>query len=682
MSEALSDRFILFYASQTGNAEWIAKGLDKTAGEKGYSCHCLEMDSFSEVMFDKEQLLVFVVSTTGDGDPPDNSLKFWRWLRRNKQPDLLAHIKYAILGLGDTNYENFCNTAKRLDKKLKEMNAHAFYPTGKADDATGLEEVVDPWIEGFWPALATVCRKTLEGNNTPATAIAPAISDVIIKESESTPPTATTPSLQQLAPSADVVKEQSAVDELTFKVTKLVSEITDHTEAADYPAYVISLDTTALDGGLSKLTNIAKSPPQLSQLVEVETTTTPTNTAPVFFQPPSPLLYARLTGARTLTAPTAVKQTLHLALAIKEGPAEDSASIREELDLLPGDAFGILCPNDPRLVQAVLEQLNAVDEADRPLATTTRRQLLTHALDLTDVLRKTTLRLLADVATDLEDKKKLLYLSSKQGSDVFKQLRDQLPTFLDLLKTFPSAKPTVDRLLDTLPALQPRSYSCTNTPLSIHVNCTLHLMWPITKMPKIDIVLVAIIARLSSTECADFRVPDTSIHRPLILVGPGTGVAPFIGFLAHRMEQRRLRLSMGGLTRVPRLEVDAAYGPIHLFYGCRDDRLDFLYKDELDQAKSSGALAELILAVSRRPEHGRRYVQDGLRERADLVWQLMSEQNGMIFVCGDATNMAKDVNNALVDIIKEKSEIADTKDALAVLAEWTKQGRYLRDLWA
>jgi sulfite reductase alpha subunit-like flavoprotein len=160
---------------------------------------------------------------------------------------------------------------------------------------------------------------------------------------------------------------------------------------------------------------------------------------------------------------------------------------------------------------------------------------------------------------------------------------------------------------------------------------------------------------------------------------------------------------MGGLTRVPSREVAAAYGAIRLFYGCRDDRLDFLYENELRQAQSTGVLTELVLAVSRRPEHGRRYVQDGLRQQAAVIWQLMHEQGAMIFVCGqvtlllmliysllintnnndvirDATGMARDVNDALVDIIREQAQITETKEALAILADWSKQGRYLRDL--
>jgi sulfite reductase alpha subunit-like flavoprotein len=305
-----------------------------------------------------------------------------------------------------------------------------------------LEEVVDPWIEGFWPALAKVCRQT---TTTATTATSndnnsiSKLSNVLIAPSLSTPPTANTPVLQEVVSASLETEIKNEINELTTKVTELTTHQDRTTnDITPYPAYVMDLDTAALDEGLSKLTNLAKSPPALCKLIDTTSVqTNATHEPPIFFAPPSPLLYARLRGARTLTAPTAVKRTLHLALAIMANADEHSVPLNDELDLLPGDTFGILCQNDSRLVQAILEQLNAIDNADQPikvkslveadalpshlslasqLTSTTRRELLTHALDLTSVLRKTTLRLLADVATDLDDKKKLLYLSSKQGN--------------------------------------------------------------------------------------------------------------------------------------------------------------------------------------------------------------------------------------------------------------------------
>jgi methionine synthase reductase len=99
---------------------------------------------------------VIVVSTTGDGDPPDTAGRFWRKLKRNTQPNLLKSLQYALLGLGDTNYTNFCNMGKMLNKRLLELGATPICDTGYADDGVGLELVVEPFIDGLWPALDRV----------------------------------------------------------------------------------------------------------------------------------------------------------------------------------------------------------------------------------------------------------------------------------------------------------------------------------------------------------------------------------------------------------------------------------------------------------------------------------------------------------------------------------------------
>ncbi|KAJ2769979.1 hypothetical protein GGI18_005296, partial [Coemansia linderi] len=148
------------YASQTGNAESISYSMYEEAAKRGFNAKWHVLDDHEKFGFNEVRTAVFVVSTTGDGDPPDNSARFWRVLRKatRGKDRAYSHLRYAILGLGDTNYSNFCNTAQRLDKQLLEAGATAFYPKGLADDGTGLEEVVESWIEGLWPALARVAQ--------------------------------------------------------------------------------------------------------------------------------------------------------------------------------------------------------------------------------------------------------------------------------------------------------------------------------------------------------------------------------------------------------------------------------------------------------------------------------------------------------------------------------------------
>ncbi|XP_062519826.1 methionine synthase reductase-like isoform X2 [Corticium candelabrum] len=155
----MSRRFLLLYASQTGQAEAIAKNeIHSLAQDHGLSpvTFCMsQKDKKFEI--EKESVVVFIVSTTGDGDPPDTAQKFWRCLKNQSlSKSYLKHLKFALLGLGDSNYTNFCNFSRMLGRRLLELGATSFYETGYADDSVGLERVVEPWTDGLWTPIRKV----------------------------------------------------------------------------------------------------------------------------------------------------------------------------------------------------------------------------------------------------------------------------------------------------------------------------------------------------------------------------------------------------------------------------------------------------------------------------------------------------------------------------------------------
>jgi sulfite reductase alpha subunit-like flavoprotein len=161
-------RFLLLYGSQTGQAKAISEKIHEMAVERGLEpdMHCF---SKSEKEFDvtKEPVVVIVVSTTGDGEAPDTVSKFWRKLKRKTVPEThLANVQYGLLGLGDTNYTNFCNMGKRLHKRMMELGATPFVEPGWADDGVGLELVVEPWIEDLWEPLEAALEQVHSPSNT------------------------------------------------------------------------------------------------------------------------------------------------------------------------------------------------------------------------------------------------------------------------------------------------------------------------------------------------------------------------------------------------------------------------------------------------------------------------------------------------------------------------------------
>ncbi|KAI2536956.1 5-methyltetrahydrofolate-homocysteine methyltransferase reductase, partial [Homo sapiens] len=148
-------RFLLLYATQQGQAKAIAEEICEQAVVHGFSAdlHCISESDKYDLKTETAPLVV-VVSTTGTGDPPDTARKFVKEIQNQTLPvDFFAHLRYGLLGLGDSEYTYFCNGGKIIDKRLQELGARHFYDTGHADDCVGLELVVEPWIAGLWPAL-------------------------------------------------------------------------------------------------------------------------------------------------------------------------------------------------------------------------------------------------------------------------------------------------------------------------------------------------------------------------------------------------------------------------------------------------------------------------------------------------------------------------------------------------
>ena len=139
-------KILIAYGSQTGCAQSISEILRKNLSKFIVGIELKQLNDITDYKsFNNYDYCIFIVSTTGDGDFPDNSAKFWRKFRKYKEKDL-GKTDYCVLGLGDTNYNNFCFSSKCLNRRLKKNLAKEFLPIEFADDATGLEDVVEPWL--------------------------------------------------------------------------------------------------------------------------------------------------------------------------------------------------------------------------------------------------------------------------------------------------------------------------------------------------------------------------------------------------------------------------------------------------------------------------------------------------------------------------------------------------------
>ena len=249
-------------------------------------------------------------------------------------------------------------------------------------------------------------------------------------------------------------------------------------------------------------------------------------------------------------------------------------------------------------------------------------------------------------------------------------------SLVDLLDEFPATQLPLNVLLELLPPLKPRYYSISSSPRVDGGQCSLTvavLSGPARSgQGAFEGVCSGYLSRLPAGSQAQAFVsnPNSPFHLPadpavpLILIGPGTGLAPMRGFL-----QERAALQAQG-TRL---------GPALLFFGCRNPQQDYLYEEDLSDWAARGVV-QLCTAFSRVAGQPKRYVQDELRAHQDEVWQLM-EGGAVVYICGDARNMAPGVQQAFADIFREKTATSEAV-AKAWLDDLVGSKRYLTDVWA
>ncbi|CAO3600135.1 unnamed protein product [Absidia cylindrospora] len=675
------------------------------------------MNNYEKSSIDTAGVIIFVSSNTGDGDPPDNALKFWRFLRRNKDKDYFANRQITLLGLGDTNYSNFNNTVKRIEKKCKELGATIFYEKGLADDAEGLENVVDPWIEKLWGALPKVL---VSHGPTESDTSVDQVSDLLKATTLTADITATD---NEKHDPYSMKGRKNGLPDGVEKYLDLPNSLIDKQTQDQLNGKALELDYTGLVPGI-KLTGLPKATVPSIQWTSLAT---PTGTysssdelvqVPDFVVTPTPIVYAPITSAKCLTTNDAVKRTLLMELKVDD-----------ELNFEPGDAFGVIAPNNENLVRALIsrlapsvnegyEMLHEIKGENLPThlqkaTSVTMADVLRYGVDLTSSPRKALLRMLADHTTNVDEKTRLMYICSKQGVSQFNALRQQTPTLLDILSTFPSCHPPMSRLLDLLPPHQPRYYSMANSSLKqrdklefafnvVEYTTETGVQRQGVATPWLDRLSCKVPFKneLDSSSSnnndkspSDYKIPiftrpsnvfvlPTDTSRPLVLIGPGTGIAPLRGFVQHRQEQRLIRQRMGGVGAHPSRDILKDFGEIHVYDGCRDRTKDYLFEEDWATFVKDGTVKSVRLAVSRQDVNNKVYVQDLMKQDHASLYDLIVNKDAAIYVCGDAANMAKGVNDALVEILCKYEQDLDILAANKKLMEWMASGKYLRDLWA
>jgi sulfite reductase (NADPH) flavoprotein alpha-component len=497
-----------------------------------------------------------VISTQGDGDPPDDARGFVEFLAGKRAPKL-AQLKFAVLGLGDSSYPQFCAIGAKLDARLSELGATRLFARGDAD--LDIDTIAGPW------------------------------------------------SKQALEQARDVLKSD--------------------TSKADAHANAPLATVTPLRSA------------QAATIAAAWTREHPFS--------------ARLLANQRISARDGAKDIRHIELSL-----EGSGLAYE-----PGDALGIWATNPPELVDAVLAALNL--DGERGIS------VLNESASLREwLLRKREItRLSKPFLVAHAQRAQHAQLERALGNDGKDALRRLLGDYqlIDVLREFP-ARWQAEDFIAALRPLTPRLYSIASSRKAVGDEA--HLTVALLDYEAFGTRHVGTASNFLATLPEDVGVPlfieanerfhlPTDPARDVIMIGPGTGVAPFRGFMQERVET-------------------AASGRNWLFFGNPHFRTDFLYQVEWQKALKDGTLHRLDLAFSR-DQSEKVYVQHALRRRGRELYDWIA--NGAhVYVCGDATRMAADVDNALREIIIEHGGKSD-EDAREMLGQLTQERRYARDVY-
>ncbi len=360
---------------------------------------------------------------------------------------------------------------------------------------------------------------------------------------------------------------------------------------------------------------------------------------------------AAFVGRRKLNRADSEKDTWHI----------DFDLTGSGLDYVVGDSFGVFPKNDPGHVDQIIAMLGAAHTT--PLRGRTLRDVLRDEVSL-GAAPDSLFELMSYITGG---KTRQTARALAQGDDPDGDAAN-LDVFAALQK-FSAARPHPEAFVDALEPMQPRLYSISSSPkaapgrLSLTVDA---VRYKIGKRQRLGIASTWLADRAATGEATkvyiqkahNFSLPENP-QTPVIMVGPGTGVAPFRAFLQERDS-----------TQAP--------GKNWLFFGHQRMNQDFFYREELDSMRERGVLSRLSLAWSRDGAQ-KFYVQDRMREVGVSLWQWLAE-GAHFYVCGDAKRMAKDVEAALVDIVSQHG-VRSTQDAIAFVAALKKAGRYQADVY-
>ncbi|MEO2203716.1 assimilatory sulfite reductase (NADPH) flavoprotein subunit [Paenibacillus pabuli] len=537
----------VLYGSQTGNSSGLSKKLAKKLEEQGLQVTLSAMGDFKPNGLKKIENLLIVVSTHGEGEPPDNAIPLHEFLNSKRAPKLDG-LKYSVLALGDTSYEFFCQTGKDFDQRLQELGGTPIVP--RVDCDVDFDEAAAEWMNDVLASLSS----------TPAT--------------------------------AGNISSEAVV--------------------------------AAVSGGESEYN---RTNPFKAEVLE----------------------------NLNLNGRGSDRETRHIELSL-EG---------SNLDYEPGDSLGVFPENHPRLVNELIAAMGwnadervTVNKSGEQVSV---YEALLRYFEITAVTKP--------VAQELAKLSPDSGLANLLANDAeFRNVMNSCD-LLDLVQDYNLKGIPAGEFVAVLRKIPARLYSIASSsksfPDEVHLTvrtvryeargrerygvCSVHLAERIEAGDRLPVYI---------QHNPNFKLPENP-DAPIIMIGPGTGVAPFRSFLGEREET-------------------GAEGKTWLFYGDQHFLTDFLYQTEWQRWLKDGVLTKMDVAFSRDTEH-KVYVQHRMLENSKELYQWLQE-GAVIYVCGDEKKMAHDVHGALATILEQEGGLT-SEQALEYLTRLQQEKRYQRDVY-
>eukprot|EP00958_Prasinococcus_capsulatus_P000988 scaffold94_cov340-Prasinococcus_capsulatus_cf.AAC.4 len=359
------------------------------------------------------------------------------------------------------------------------------------------------------------------------------------------------------------------------------------------------------------------------------------------------------------------------------------ADKRVKLKYSAGDHVGVYAENSDDIVKRTLRILgchgdemivvkNERGESPFPCPISVERAIRTYC-DVTGKVHRTQMRALAQVCTDEATASQLRHLACQEGSEEFTaSIIQRKRSVLELMEEH-NCRPGLGLFFAAVAMpMAPRFYSISSSPLEYPKNVHVTAAVVRERKPSGDMLNGVCTNWFASQRVAtpvpcfirtsSFRLPG-SCSVPLVMVGPGTGLAPFLGFIQERRALQRQGKQLGEAV---------------LFFGCRHPEHDFIHQEYLEQALADGIISGFHVAFSRY-EEGKRYVQHNMRQQGELVWRMLSRQKGSLYVCG-ALSMSKDVDRVLHSIAQEHGGLTISQAEMTIHL-MKEEHRYQRDVW-